>query len=106
MRDIAEAALQAALDAGASYADVRMQEIETEELSVRNAVLETAEHDTSAGLGVRVLLDGAWGFAATFELDGDAPQRAARLAADVARASATVKKHDVALASVEPQTGS
>jgi len=106
MRDIAEAALQAALDAGASYADVRVQEIETEELSVRNAVLETAEHDTSAGLGVRVLLDGAWGFAATFELDGDHPQRAARLAADVARASATVKKHDVALASVEPQTGS
>ena len=105
MRDIAEAALQAALDAGASYADVRVQEIETEELSVRNVVLETAEHDTSAGLGVRVLLDGAWGFAATFELDGDHPQRAARLAADVARASATVKKHDVVLAAAERQTG-
>ena len=39
-RDIAERALQAALDAGAGYADVRVQEIETEELAVRNGVLE------------------------------------------------------------------
>lgn len=107
MRDIAEAALQAALDAGATYADVRVQEIETEELSVRNAVLETAEHNTSAGIGIRVLVDGAWGFAATSDLDGaGAPQRAARKAVEVGRASALVKRHDVVMAPAPPQTGS
>ncbi|HEY4938586.1 MAG TPA: DNA gyrase modulator, partial [Actinomycetota bacterium] len=96
-RDIAERALQAALDAGAGYADVRVQELETEELAVRNGVLETAELATSAGVGVRVLVDGAWGFAATSELDGDDPAAAARLAVDVGRASAKVKRRDVVL---------
>jgi TldD protein len=105
MQDIAEAALQAALDAGAIYADVRVQEIENEELSVRNAVLETAEHSSSAGVGVRVLVDGAWGFAATFDLDGGQPLEAARRAVEVGRASALVKHSDVALAPAEPQTG-
>jgi TldD protein len=106
MRDIAERAVQAALDAGAAYADVRVQEIETEELSVRNAVLEAAEHAGSTGIGVRVLVDGAWGFAATSDLDGDRPERTARLAVDVGRASARVKRHEVTLAPAEPQTGS
>src|SRR5712691_5613699 len=98
MRNIAERVLQAALDAGATYADVRVQEVETEELSVRNAVLETAEHASSAGVGIRVLVGGAWGFAATFELDGDGPLEAARRAVDVGRASALVKRGDIALA--------
>src|SRR5947199_73957 len=53
MRDIAEYALQAALDAGAAYADVRVQEVDTEEVSVRNGVLETAEQSTTAALGLR-----------------------------------------------------
>lgn len=106
MRELAERALQAALDAGASYADVRVQEIETEELSVRNGVLETAEHGNSAGVGVRVLIDGAWGFAATSDLDGDRPLLAARLAVDVGLASATVKRHDVALAPAQAYYGS
>ena len=105
MMDIAERALQAALDAGAGYADVRVQEIESEDLAVRNGVLETAEHATSAGVGVRVLVDGAWGFAATSRLGGDAPAAAARLAVDVGRASALVKRHDVVLAPAEPQSG-
>jgi TldD protein len=105
MRDIAERTLQAALDAGAGYADVRVQEIETEELAVRNGVLETAELATSAGVGVRVLVDGAWGFAATSDLDGHDPVAAARLAVDVGRASAKVKRHDVVLAPAEAQSG-
>jgi TldD protein len=105
MRDIAERAVQAALDAGAAYADVRVQEIETEELSVRNAVLETAEHAASMGVGVRVLVDGAWGFAATRDLDAGQPEAAARLAVEVGRASALVKRHDVTLAPAEPRTG-
>lgn len=105
MQDIAQRALQAALDAGAAYADVRVQEVETEELSVRNAILETAEHTTSAGIGVRVLIDGAWGFAATNDLDADQPQRVARLAVDVGRASGLVKRGGVTLASAEVQIG-
>src|SRR2546425_642033 len=105
MQDVAEQVLQAALDAGAAYADVRVQAVEAEDLTVRNAVLETAEHTSSSGVGVRVLVDGAWGFAATYEIDGDHPADTARKAVDVGRASALVKRHDVALAPAEPQTG-
>ena len=105
MRDIAEYALQAALDAGAAYADVRVQEVDTEEVSVRNGVLETAEQATSAGVGIRVLVDGAWGFAATSELEGNKPAAAARLAVDVGRASAKVKRRDVVLAPAEAESG-
>ena len=97
--------MQAALDAGAAYADVRVQDIETEELTVRNGILETAAHGSSAGVGIRVLVDGAWGFAATFDLDGASPERSAWLAVDVGRASAQVKRRDVVLAPAEPQTG-
>ena len=105
MREIAERALQVALDAGADYADVRVQELETEGLAVRNGILETAEHDTSAGVGVRVLVEGAWGFAATFVLEGDQPSTTARLAVDVGRASAQVKRRNVSLAPGAPQGG-
>ena len=106
MQDVAEQVLQAALDAGAAYADVRVQEVETEDLTVRNAVLETAEHTSSTGVGVRVLVDGAWGFAASYEIEGDHPAATARKAVDVGRASALVKRHDVRLAPAEPETGS
>src|SRR2546429_1180764 len=106
MRDIAEHALQAALDAGAAYADVRVQEVDTEEVSVRNGVLETAEAATSAGVGIRVLVDGSWGFAATSELEGNNPAAAARLAVDVGRASAKVKRRDVVLAPAGAESGS
>src|SRR5437773_2165711 len=106
MRGSAEYTLQAALDAGAAYADVRVQEVDTEEVSVRNGVLETADQATSAGVGIRVLVDGAWGFAATSQLEGDDPAAAARLAVDVGRASAKVKRRDVVLAPAEVQSGS
>lgn len=105
MREIAELALQAALDAGAGYADVRVQEVDTEEVSVRNGVLETAEQATSAGMGIRVLIDGAWGFAATYQLDGENPAGLAHMAVDVGRASARVKRRDVLLAPAEAECG-
>jgi TldD protein len=105
MRDIAENALQAALDAGAAYADVRVQEVDSEELSVRNGVLETAEQATSAGIGVRVIVDGAWGFAAASQFEGDRPAALARMAVEVGRASARVKRRDAALAPAEAERG-
>lgn len=105
MKDLARGALQAALDAGASYADVRVQEIETDAFSVRDGILETADRSTSAGGGVRVLVDGAWGFAASSRLEDAALAQTARLAVEVGLASATLKRRDVALAPAEPESG-
>jgi TldD protein len=59
------AAVDAAQKAGASYADVRLVQWQREQLSVRDDHVSNVGLREEYGLGVRVLADGAWGFAAT-----------------------------------------
>jgi TldD protein len=100
MRAFCAEVLDAAARAGASYADVRVTDTATQRISVRNGVVEGVESSASFGFGVRVVADGAWGFAASADLDGDAAERIARQAVAIARASATVGGHRVSLADV------
>jgi TldD protein len=64
MMQASEKAVEAALGAGAEYADARVVRLEEESLSVRNGEIVAAEAPEEFGLGVRVLVDGSWGFAA------------------------------------------
>src|SRR2546421_4479 len=68
MKDLAEAALNAAQVKGASYADVRLDERVQQDVTVKNGQLAAVSDDASEGLGVRVLGDGAWGFAGSARL--------------------------------------
>jgi TldD protein len=104
MQDLALLALDEAVTAGAAYADVRAVTADTESLTVQDHRVDGVERTTSRGVGVRVLVDGAWGFAATGRLDRDDVLDAARLAVLVARASATARRAPVRLAPVEPVT--
>ncbi|HEV2755516.1 MAG TPA: TldD/PmbA family protein [Actinomycetota bacterium] len=97
MEELLETALDAATAAGASYADVRSVEAASEALSVRGNVVEALERSDSAGFGVRVLVDGAWGFAASYELERDAASATAAAAVEIARATATAISHPVEL---------
>ncbi|CAN5768305.1 TldD/PmbA family protein [soil metagenome] len=97
MQDILDRALDVATSEGASYADVRASESSSEALSVRGTVLESLERAESLGYGVRVLVDGAWGYAASAQLDPQAIARTARLAVEVARASAPAMRTRVEL---------
>ena len=97
MKALLQAALDAATDAGAGYADARGAEIETESLSVRGPLVEALDRSTSCGFGVRVLVDGAWGFASTARLETEEAARVARLAVEVARASAQVTNAPIEL---------
>jgi TldD protein len=63
MNELVDHALDVAQRAGAGYADVRVTERETESVTVKNGALEAASSNLSTGFGVRVLLDGAGGFA-------------------------------------------
>ena len=90
IRDTATRALDAAIAAGAGYADVRHVETRHQDISVKQGRLGGLEEDNSAGLGVRVLVDGAWGFACTSDPTPEAAQQAGREAVAVARASARV----------------
>ncbi|MCW2621635.1 MAG: peptidase modulator of gyrase, partial [Frankiales bacterium] len=64
LREVAGAALQAALDAGATHTDVRVEQVREQDLSLRDGRLENLGDGLSAGLAVRVVHDGTWGFAA------------------------------------------
>ncbi|MFN2593617.1 MAG: TldD/PmbA family protein, partial [Actinomycetota bacterium] len=97
MKEILEAALDAAVAAGAGYADVRGVETRTENLSVRASQIEALDRSDSVGFGVRVLANGAWGYAASSSLEHDEAARIARLAVEVAQASAVARNTPVEL---------
>jgi TldD protein len=88
MRELIDAALDAAGE-GASYADVRAVRTTSEALTLRDEVVEALDSSESIGVGIRVLAGGAWGYAATASLDRSEVVSCARLALDVARASAS-----------------
>ncbi|HEY8340354.1 MAG TPA: DNA gyrase modulator, partial [Egibacteraceae bacterium] len=98
MKDLAVLALDEAVAAGASYADARAVEDASESLSVQSARVEGVERRTTRGVGVRVLVDGAWGFAGTARLSREEVVAAARRAVAIARASATARRDRVRLA--------
>ena len=89
MRELLEKALDAATAAGASYADVRSVEGSHEGLTINGEVVESLDLSESVGYGVRVLVDGAWGFAATAKLDEAEAARVAQIAVAIARAGAS-----------------
>ena len=97
MREFLRSALDAATASGAGYVDVRGAIVDSESLSVRGPTVEGLDRTTSEGFGVRVLVDGAWGFASSPHLDADEIGRVARLAVEVAKASATAITRPVEL---------
>ena len=72
MFEHAEAAVQAAMDAGARYADARVMDRRHESMSARNGEVEGLTQEQSVGIGVRALIGSGWGFASTADLDTDA----------------------------------
>jgi TldD protein len=106
MDELIRNALDAAVAGGASYADVRAVETQSEGLSVRGATVEALDRNESIGFGVRVLLNGAWGFAASARLAPDEAAKVARTATEVAAASALGISRPVELAPEPVHTAS
>src|SRR6266849_9463161 len=100
--DIVREAVEAARAAGAAYADARFVSEESESLTVKNQEMEGIDRSLSQGVGIRVLVDGSWGFAATVRADGPEIERTAALAVAIARASSRLPAEPVQLADVEP----
>jgi TldD protein len=102
MKEIARWAVDTAKAHGATYADVRVVDLRQRYLSTKNGRPAQVRESQSMGVGVRVVAQGAWGFAATDDLSRASIDRTAACAVEIARASATAKKHDVKLAK-EPE---
>jgi len=96
--DQATRAVEAALAAGARYADARVVHTRTRALSARNAEVESVDLGDDLGIGVRALVGASWGFAATSDLDADAAGRTGAQATATARASAILPGGDLRLA--------
>ena len=85
-RPLGALALTLARDANASWCDVRIALVEREELSVRNGEVAALEQDEQTGFGVRVMIDGCWGFASGYDLNESEVERVTRLAIALAKA--------------------
>ena len=100
MFDLAQAAVEGALGAGAVYADARSALVTNEGLHARNGVLEGLRQAESAGVGVRALIGSSWGFFAVAEPSEARARQAGVEAAAVSRASARVPGPPLQLADV------
>ncbi len=95
---LADAALDRAATLGVEHVDVRIERTRSQSLRLRDGRLEGANDHEDAGLCVRVVLDGTWGFAATEHLHPDAAVRAAEQAVELARVSRPVNSERIELA--------
>jgi TldD protein len=105
MLDVAKQAVEAAEAAGADYADGRVVADASESITVRNQTMEGIDRSSSEGIGIRVLVDGYWGFAATARLEPAEIDRTARLAVEIARAASRLPMDPIRLTDVAPAVG-
>jgi TldD protein len=96
--DLMMDALNAAKAAGASYADVRVGRYRRQGIATRERQITGVSDGESYGLGIRTIVNGAWGFAATSNMTTDGVARAAREAARMSRAARSVLKRPIELA--------
>ena len=97
MKDLASWALNIANQRGATYADVRVIDDRSRALATKNGKIGNASDSRSEGFNVRVIVDGAWGFSSTANLDRASIEQTAAHAVAIAKASAKVKEKDVQL---------
>src|SRR3954471_24679169 len=103
MRDLCAAAVDAATGAGAEYADARVVAKRNQFVATKNGRVERLADSESEGIGVRVLVNGAWGFACDRRLSVEGARDAALRAA--AFASAAGSRTGRALAPLEARSG-
>src|SRR5438309_11207423 len=95
MYDLATAALNTAKIRGATYSDVRVMHLRQRDLTTKNGQVGTLSQSESIGLGIRVLADGAWGFASTDRLTREGVAACAAQAVSIAKASSLAKRSEV-----------
>ncbi|WP_273455399.1 TldD/PmbA family protein [Nevskia ramosa] len=97
-KSLADVALNAATKAGATYADARIGRYLRQFVITRETRVENVVNTESTGIGIRVIVNGTWGFAATSDLSPDAVAKAAQQAAAIAKANSKFQTAPVQLA--------
>jgi TldD protein len=105
VRDLTENAIAVAVGAGAEYADARVVIRRAQHVSTKNGEVDSVSDSETEGLGVRVLVGGAWGFACDPRLGDEGARDAALRAVAFARASAGRTRRSVELAPIAVASG-
>ncbi|MET0214995.1 MAG: TldD/PmbA family protein, partial [Vicinamibacterales bacterium] len=103
--ELANEALNVVRGAGATYADARVGRYRRQTIQTRERQVSGVSDEESYGLGVRALVNGCWGFAATSTMTRAGVQKAAQEAVAIARAARAVQRHPVELALTASVTG-
>ncbi len=106
MKDAAKSVIDHLGQRRTQYGDIRVVEVEVQNVSVKNGRVEILSSDTSSGFGVRVLHDGVWGFASSSEISQKSMTEVSERAIDIAKAGLPLRKEAVALSREEPHVDS
>ena len=101
-KKMADVALNAALSKGATYTDVRIGRYLNQYVITRENKVENLVDTESYGMGIRVIANGCWGFAATDKLDNDSIAKATQMAVAIAKENSRIQAEPVQLV---PQKG-
>lgn len=97
-KKLAETALNAARDKGATYTDVRIGRYLQQYLFTREKQVQNIVNAESYGIGIRVIANGTWGFSATSDVTPDGIAQCAATAVAIAKANSKFQKEPVVLA--------
>jgi TldD protein len=95
--EIAEIALARAQALGAAYADVRVNRYRHESIFTREQQVQNLSRTQDFGFGLRVLVKGTWGFAASYITTPESARRVAEQAVAIARANAPFQRKPIQL---------
>ncbi len=99
-QELANLAVNLIHQSGCEYGDIRLCNYRNQRLSARDRSLKNLSDNVSSGFGVRVLLDGAWGFAASHRKTAEEVTRIVNLAVDIAKGSRLSQQEPVRLVPV------
>lgn len=106
MKEFAKKVLAALPAKGVDYADVRVTGHLSENLSTKNGSVEAVTRSSDSGFGIRVLVNGAWGFASSSRLEAGEIKKTVKQAVEIARASGLTRVEKAELSQLKPQRGS
>lgn len=95
---MADVALNSAKSKGATYIDVRIGRYLNQYVITRENKVQNIVNTESYGMGIRVISNGSWGFAATDKLDNDNIAKTAQMAVDIAKENSRLLTEPVQLA--------
>ncbi len=98
VKELMEVALNVAKSGGASYTDVRVAARRQQNVGTRDRIVTGVGDTDTYGIGVRTLVDGSWGFAATSAMTKDAVAKITQAALDQSRSNRPSQLRPVVLA--------